>query len=318
VIKFLLVLSLFTSTLCFGQLHHIDRINSRKQDKFFDSTHAYISEKILLFGQKFDSLFGDAYLAEEEKGSRLIFNQIFTTVRHEPLLQETVLKAKFVFPNLKKKLRLEIGKSNDISSQQAKFDNVANIKAQKKQNDYSVGLKYNVLKFKNWNFNLKSGVLIRDPLNPFIKSRGNMNIPLGSFVAKLKQQFFYYDTEGYGVNLNANFNRKISDKLSFQFENFFQWLNSSDTISGVNGPSFYQRFSKRRAMSYHIKVFSESKPEERIIQYSAFIKYRQTLHKKWLIAELIPSLDYYRETAWHPTPSLTLKVIMIFGDSYNH
>jgi hypothetical protein len=281
---------------------------------FFDKSHQFVSKQITSVSKGFDLLFGNKQF-DDAKGTTVSVEQYFTSIQDKSLIKETRVRAKWIFPNMKKKLRLVVSQSSRITeANQQNQEAELRTKATKTDDSLSAGLSYSIRNYEKFKFSLSSGVLIRDPLDLYIRSSLRYKKYLNWTNIFITQKIFLYKEDGLGSSLKIDLKNKVSENKTYIYGNFFYWYNTTDKVEYITGPTFVHEISDRRKISYNMKFLFSNKPTEQLYGHLLFVNYRQRLHNKWLYAELIPSLEFPRNNNWKRIAAITIKLQAIFGD----
>lgn len=288
---------------------------AKEEDEgLFDRFHSYFSGKIKTMSKSFDSLFGDLEF-EDTKGSTVTVEQYFTSIEDQSMINETRVRARWVFPNMKRKLKLVIRQTprvNEGNQQDQEAELLT--RADRNRENFAAGLNYDVADESAVKFSLESGILVRNPIDPYIRTRFRLKKYYGWTNLFLTQKVFLYRNDGFGSSLKVDMRSKINDFKTYTYGNYFFWFDETDRLDYITGPSYVHKLSMRRTISYNWKMLFTNKPTEMLSSHQLFINYRQLIHKKWLYVELIPSLEFPKENDWEKIAALTIKIQAIFGD----
>lgn len=287
---------------------------NEEQSNLFDNFHQYFSSRIKNVSSGFDSLFGDQEF-EDSHGSTITFEQYFTSIEQKSMLKETRFKARWVFPNMKKNLKFVLRQTPRINEQDQRSQESDLItRVDNNRENIAAGLNYDFVKDSINMFSLESGILLRDPIDPYVRSRFRFKKFFDWTNLFITQQVFLYKVDGFGANLRVDLKSRIHDNKTYVYGNYFYWLDNTDRVEFFTGPSLQHKISNRRQISYNWKMSFVNKPIEILESHLLFINYRQLIHKNWFYIELIPSIEFPREQDWKDIFSITIKFQAIFGD----
>lgn len=165
-----------------------------------------------------------------------------------------------------------------------------------------------------WNFRLKTGLRIN--LNPqaFVDSGVERRYEMGAnWTFNPRQSLFYFTRDGFGGTTTLNFDKQIRSFLLFRLENQASWLDTTDEIFFIQGPSLFHTLSYRRSIGYHFKFRSSNKPKKALDSYDLSVVYRQYLHRRWWLYEITPTLTFDRGNDWKPSPGISFRIEVVLG-----
>lgn len=283
-------------------------------DTFIDRWHYFFSNHVDTISNSFDSLFGNQIFDDTQR-STVTLEQFFSSIEDRSMIKETRFRARWIFPNMKKKLKLVINQAPraNQSGQEAQDRDLRN-KAIQRSDNLQAGLDYSLGEENNQSqFTIGSGIQIRSVIDPYIRTRYEYKKYLYWTNLFINQSVFLYKEDGFGANLKFDFKNQLSVDMAHTFGNFLYWYDGTDLLEYVAGPSFAHQLSEKRVITYNFKLLFDNRPNEQLENHLIFINYRQLLHRKWLYAELIPSLEFPRSNNWRRIAAITFKIQVIFG-----
>lgn len=281
-----------------------------------DKAHRSFSKKILSLSNNIDDLFSDTKHSELENKSQL-------TISFDTFFRES--KGPFVIPNIdyrlmlpntQKKLQLfveddERGQGDDAETEQAQRKLRSN-QNQTQLNEVNAGLRYFIRK-SGIDFTTDSGVVVNIPIVFFARFTAKKNIPIGSWLLKIREELKWVNTRGITSNLDIDFDKRLTRKLLYRWVNNTFWNDQDYSIRFENGPSLFYTIDQSSGISYHAHVVSTNKPGFEISNYILQTTYRKLLYDKWLFLEASPFLNFPRENNFHRTPGFVLGLEAVFG-----
>ena len=147
---------------------------SKKQDSsFIDKSRTFISKQLFKITNSIDSIFGKKNSFQEANGSKLKIYYLFSKEEGQDFQQEPNFKLVLKFPEFQKKLKFKFEKRSTVPDQ----GNIivegpleTQITDSNDQADYTAGLGFIIKESKKWYFEIDSGLTVRIPLNPFLRS----------------------------------------------------------------------------------------------------------------------------------------------------
>ena len=119
--------------------------------------------------------------------------------------------------------------------------------------------------------------------------------------------------DGFGETTSLNFDNQINNEILFRYQNEVTWLDETDEVNFIFGPTLYHRLSSHRAIAYNIKASGINKPTIFVNNYRVSIDYRQKLYKEWFFYELNPAVDFPKEKDFKKVYSIAIKFETVFG-----
>jgi hypothetical protein len=287
------------------------------QKSFFDflnPTHDYWSEKLVGYAGRFDHFFGDIRAFEEANESVVQFD--LNEVVKEGGSYDTTLKgrARMSLPLAKKRvhLLLESDPEKLVTGEATGVGPVlpGDIAA---PNSYAAAVRYQKAVKNIWGFSTDAGVKLRSGLEPFVRARGSVAIPMGKRRLKLTETLFWFKTIGAGETTRVDFEHIFNELVLFRSASTGTWLNDEHSFNLRQDLSVYHAVDDRTAMLYQLSAVGTSHPQAQVDEYVALVRYRYRLHRDWLFAEVSPQMHYPVEQDYHPEPQLVLLLELLFG-----
>lgn len=290
--------------------------NSKADEEsgWWQSTHKTMSSKVgtwsknldLFFsGQRHDSM-SDSFVSmrfgtilEEEDGVSGFFN----------------LDARIDLPNTEERLNLIIESDADELTQDNRVtenETGQNILQSAQNTRFATMLRFFQ---EEWNANFDMGVLVRMPLDPFVRVRLKQDWEEDNWRIYQEESVFLYYTLGNGVRYSIEAERDINERYTFGAEFGVTYLElESDTYWREN---LYvtQRLSDKSSMRYQLSYLqSGSRPQADSFLY--FLKYKKLLHDNWLVGEIKPQFTHEAENDFEPEFSLSLSLEVLMGPDF--
>jgi hypothetical protein len=231
------------------------------------------------------------------------------------------LRARYALPNLKRKLRLTLGRGDDqalLEQRPADSQTPPPASLQATEEDsWLLGLGYSKESGLENGFDFGAGVRLNTPVDPYVKATYRHNFVFASDnMLRFRETPFWRDSRGWGATTQLTFDHLVTDQLLFRWDNIGTTAQDTDGFDWGTSVSAYQGFSQRRAISYSLLLRGETGADVPIQNYGFETRYRQQIFRKWLFLELSGSVTWPREELTEErkvNPGAGLGVEMYFG-----
>jgi hypothetical protein len=287
------------------------KVFAKKAKKVVDNTHQYVSKNVLSFSNSIDEFFTKTSKRKLKNKSKLTLS---TTTRFREAAGPYItpeINYRLVLPKTQDRLRLVL-ESDDNEKENASSEDVTNTRNDNEDNNVAAGLKYLVNK-SGIDISTTAGVIVKIPVDVFIKFNAKKSIPIKNWVFKIDEQVKWVNNSGLTSDLDLNFDRRLSNKYLFRFVNNAFWNDNDYIITFKNGPSLFHKIDDDKALAYHAHVISVNEPDFLLTNYVLQVSYKQNLYKKWLYGSVTPFLDFPRTTNFHRVPGIIIGLDATFG-----
>ncbi len=267
--------------------------------------------------QSFDAFFLTRRELEERDKSyvRVRFSQLFNSLSSEKTRAE--VRAKLHLGRSKKKLKLVIEDLNDDTAQ--------NIGRSDNKESPSIGVERSsgkVLGIKP-----KYSIGFRG-IDPYVRARYYYETELGlgwkfhpvqTFLYTLEEEFselteFYFD-KPTSENTMFRFvaDRGTEDRVDgMRYDTYLQWFYTPRDHAGLSFTLGANAHTK-----YQNTIIDSDPPliheENRVYNYSVYVRWRENIWKKWLFYEITPGVNYHEENDYRPNYNILFRVELFFG-----
>lgn len=166
-----------------------------------------------------------------------------------------------------------------------------------------------------WYFSADTGVKLRAPPEPFVRSRVSYSLPMESWRMKAAETVFWFSSIGVGETTQVDFERLLSEPVLFRATSTATWMNDSHNFDLRQDFSLYHTMNNRAAMLYQTSVIGVSQPQLEATEYVLLMLYRYRLHKNWVFFELSPQLHYPKAKNFDMSPMLLMRLEFLFDGS---
>lgn len=314
-------IQLIRSTLLFSSAISLTSLNAQQEEvknepNMVDQTHSYVSKRLMVFTNWFDSFFGTKQSLEEQNQSRIRVYHLLSRGEKGPINQSPGYNVQLRFPNLQKRVQLNFEKeaSNETDTPSLE-ENQIESNPLPPDTDFRGGLSFFWREVYRFNFKLSAGVKVSLDPTPYANFRISRNFIYNKKTkSHLILETFWDKKNNYGQNASFDLNRKLNDTFLFRFANDFTWLDDTDTISASHGPTLFHRINHRMALSYNIRAGYANRPDYRVQSYNFSITFRQNLYKDWFYYDLTPFLAFNRSSNFRREPGASFKLEVSVGN----
>lgn len=227
------------------------------------------------------------------------------------------VKLKIDLPKTEKRLQLVfdsdpddfeelVEQSRTVSSDQQNLRDADN-------NDVSAALRWLMPVISGWRTSVDAGVRAKLPLDPFIRFRARRAYTLPDlWQFSMNHQLYYYHQRGLGQKSTLVFSRPLAEQWLLSNILTGQWRNKDDKLEFSHITALDYRPSDSDTLIWRAGLFYQENPRSYLESYFAEMTYRRRLYSDWLYGEVIPAVEWLRETDFDDDYSLTLRLDVIF------
>lgn len=275
-----------------------------------------ISARVNTLSAQIDSFFSREDIETEETGTRVRMGYAARFQEFEDPTYNFILTAKLVLPQTKEKIQVLLLSDEDDTNVRNETGGVTPdteagqaVERQK----FRLGLRNLFHQSKTSSIALDAGVKIRDPLDPFTRFSARRSIFFESSEIHLYNKQHWFESEGWGTSLKADWDKPLAPKWLFRFSNIGELDHESGLWETNNFLGLYQRYSERLALGYLAGITGNDEPTLALQTYYVAVSSRYALVDDWLYLQITPELSWPRERDWQRVTSLLLKIESIFG-----
>ncbi len=228
---------------------------------------------------------------------------------------EPIMRFKLDLPTLEEHLRLVIDSDPDDLRSLAERTRTHSLLESERTPVTTTG-QFQFLKeeFQQWETTSSIGIKLRNPIDPFWKIRSYRAWELeDDWSMIIRQNLYFYHVEGWGESTQVQFERPLSDSLSFRSYTELEWVHQARRMELAQLWGIRQELSPKRAIKYQLGVLGQNRPGPEISGYYVNTLYKRLLYKSWLYYEIVPELFFPRDDDFKPNPSLTLRIEMLLS-----
>jgi hypothetical protein len=313
------IISAFLLLMCFTHIAMGDtKIEKKNQEEDapptisylnqFEPEHKYISQQILDFADMLDTFFTNDRAYDELQDSHVNLLILHTNADNKKPGYRAQLRAKIVFPKTQKKLKLLIeSQGQDEETQQSSLTEALQSQEQ------SLGLRFIERETMKWRVQTDVGLRFKSGVDIFTRLRLRRLITSDTWIYRISQTFYWYRTDGAGETTRLDIDHSLAKDLLFRATSQATWLNKNNYFDLEQDFTLFQKFNKRKAISYQTGILRSTEPHTQSINYFLSTRYRQEVHRNWLFFEINPGVNYPENNSYKPIKFIILKLEAVFG-----
>ena len=273
-----------------------------------DSTHKAVSRSINNAARWIDSFFDDdTYIAEDATTTLRLAQGVFLE-RGESPRYKTRVNVKFKVPRLKHRLSVFAGgEEDDERTSDAPINSL-----QDTTNDPFAGVQYFAKATNKLNLSLTAGVKF-DSAQLFVGPRLRRTFSLGTWNLRFIQRVRWLTDNGWEVPTRFDLETLLNDQLFFRNTVEGRWREKDDGYRYEIRPTLIQRLANKTAIEYQWSTVFETRPNHRLDQSVASIRFRRQIWRKWLFYEIDPQIAFRNDDDFDPKAGVTLGLEVVFG-----
>lgn len=284
-----------------------------------DRAHAYLSRRVCRRSEWFDRFFADPEALQEEPATALL--RVIGAYRWQDdgeSGEEIRVRGTVNLPKLSRRVSLTFRNDDDINddytdNSDSRPEEVGN----NEDNTFRAALNWAARQRDRDSIDLEVGV--GSGLKSFVRGRYRYIKPLPGerWTFRFSESPYWIDGVGAGAETQVQFDRGISDQLSFRL------LSRGDHNETLNEDglgwdltqtaALYQRLGSRRALQYSVGARGYTEPSATVQVWRAGIRYRQNIFRRWLFFEVEPFVFWPRIEDYRATSGVVFRLETQFG-----
>lgn len=291
-----------------------DMRSEQPDSEWWQSTHETMSTKVGEWSNGLDAFFSGR---RHEEASTSFVSMRFGSIieKKEGVSGFFNLDAKLDLPYTEDRFDLIIESDADELTQDNRLvDNQPgqNILQSATSTRFATMLRY----FKEeWNANIDMGLILKMPVDPFVRITFEQNYGLGKWSLKQSESLFEYYSLGYGGRYSVGTRRPIGQHLEFGADLGVTYLEVDSETYWRQNIFLNQDISDKSKLRYQLSYLQEgSTPHAESFLY--FVEYQRVLHNNWLIGQLKPQMTHERDNAYKPEFSLSASLEILLGPRF--
>ncbi|MEO8342284.1 MAG: hypothetical protein ABI536_00555 [Gallionella sp.] len=290
--------------------------------KAMEEPHDYLSEKIVRLANSLDHFFGGNRHYQESNDSAVQLDFTRVTGYGGDRKFNLAAKANLRLPATEGRLHLLLETDPEQNTTDTTQDQVATNTNNKgitpgskvtASGNVALAGRYENAPENFWHFKTDAGLKFPIPIKPFVRSRASFAKPVGdNWRLKAAESVYWFNTLGVGETTQLDLERLISEPMLFRASSNATWLNDKQNFDLRQDFSVYHTLDDRTALLYQASVIGVSNPQYQVMDYVVLILYRYRLHKDWMFLELSPQLHFPRERNYRLSPTLSMRLEVLF------
>lgn len=281
-----------------------------------DVTREYVSQHFVSLVTGLDRFFGDERNFQESNRSvfQLDLNEQFMAGGQ----RETTLsgRIKLHLPSTEHRLHLmlESDPEQNTAGPGATQNTTQNFGPFRAPGEYGLALRFEKSEEQVWHTSTDVGVKLHAPLEPFIRGRVSIVVPMGEWRMKPAQSLYWFSQSGLGETTQVDFERPLAERTLFRATSSVTWLHQPQRFDLQQDFTIFHTLDEKRALQYQLSLIGVSKPQSRLDDAVISVLYRRQLNRRWLFFELNPQWHFRHSQSYDMDPLLWLRLQMLFDE----
>ena len=236
----------------------------------------------------FDGLFGDLRADDDVYVSRAWLSGFVEWDEEEELHLAGRLRARYVFPQMERKLGLLVGRGDpdEMLSPTDPTGGGLN-RLPPSERETLAGLEYVPLQGAGSKLSFSAGARIADPVDPYVRARFRHLFPFGDdALLRFRQTVFWRDSKGFGTTSSVDLERRRSDGFLLRWSASATVSEASEEVEYDTGVTVYHSLGRSSALAWHGWIEGDSGLPVPTSEYGADVAFRRRIGWPWLIGEL--------------------------------
>lgn len=282
-----------------------------------DVPHNYLSGQIASFANEIDRFFGgDRHYQESNQSVVQIYLTRVTGYGGDGKY-DLAARVNLKMPATEGRLHLllESDPENNITDEQTQNSTLLSNQVTT-PGSYGLAARYVKQLEDIWHFSFDWGIKFPIPPHPFVRTRGSYSIPLGDvWRLKAAESVYWFNNLGLGETTQLDFERFLSKPVLFRATSTVTWLKDKQNFDLRQDLSVYHTLNDRTALLYQTSAIGVSNPQYELTDFVLSVLYRYRLHRDWMFFEVSPQLHFPKEENFRSSPTLSLRLEMLFDDT---
>lgn len=197
------------------------------------------------------------------------------------------LRGNIHLPALHRRLSLLLGEeSRDVEQDDLLIDD--------RDTPSDVALQYTARDRERDRFDFKLG--LRSSLAIKASARYRYQQPFAKhYIGRVSEEVLYYGDDGFASRTRLELDRILDDDRVLRWRNRVSWDERKTGLRWDASFSLNERLGENRAISYYLSLSGITQPDAVTTGYGLGFRYRQTVFKPWLFAEIQPGYNWRKE-----------------------
>ena len=261
---------------------------------FLDEHQQLISSRLQQYVLGIDNFFTDSTSIEKRTGSYLRIQLGVLWPEREGLEFDGGISLRLRLPKTQEKMKLVI--ASDPDEQKSSLERETGVTSSTDSGGLYTGIEKDLGDDRKWRIRPSIGIKIRSPLDWYARVKGNREILFDKWNLGIYQNFYWFDSSGFGSETTMRWDRAFSDKFLFRSESFVRYTDLNDYFDMSQTFSIIHTLSMKRAITYKVGVFGQSEqPAFHATDYLINALYRSNIHKDYLFLDIQPQILFEKE-----------------------
>jgi hypothetical protein len=282
---------------------------------FVDSLHQSVSATVVQVSDGLDNFFSADRVQKESAGSRVHAYLLTETSQDLRFRAQPTASIRLRLPKTEDKLRLfiESGFRNQEDTDALSPLEQAALN-QDDGNWLSAAIQYLIYTSQNWNIHTKSGIAIESLVpDAFATVYARYQFPIGQFNFRFSQELYSYAIAGTGEETRFEIDRRLTDNLLLRSASVGTWTWGQDRLELTQHLILLQKLTPRIAFAYSLGAIGYRDTELHLEMYTADVRFRTQLWRRWFFAELKPVVEFPTATQYQAEPKFLFNLEVVFG-----
>lgn len=313
-IPFLILLLLYTTVASGSQADSaVDESEELPStgDTVIDTIQEKASESLLDTAEWFDDFFDDSRHFAELNQSRAKLKLSFKYHQDDGLDISPSIQWRIHLPKISKKTNLILFFSEDSDEDDfSTGPNDSSYNDDRFQDEIGAAVKQFLKIGKHYNI---SGTVGGSTSYLYAGLRWRYLWSVGEWESRFVERLRYYTDDGWENVVSLDMERNFMENWLFRSTFSLYWYEEDDGLPHDLSFTLYQFLSPRRALSYEWLNSFETDPSYQLSLMRFQIRYRQRIHRNWLLYEVKPRLEFLEENDREPEFSIFFILEAKFG-----
>ena len=178
------------------------------------------------------------------------------------------------------------------------------------------GLTYFLLHDVARQLSLSGGIRFKPEPVPRMRLRGRYRHPLGADWTATFEQSVYWDSgDGFGERTQLAFSRPMDERVDVSLVSSLVWSELSRGLDWGHVSSCRMALAPTRSLELRGGAMGHTHPGTVVDQYLVRAPFRQRFMRDWLVLQIEPGIDWFREQNYRATLLVSIKLEMRFGSA---
>jgi hypothetical protein len=276
--------------------------------RLFDIVHETLSTQLVERTDQLDQFFGDERIEDDPRAALIRVREEFTWAEKGETDWRTRLKVRLPLPRLERRLRLLVETDSDDEEDLAAAGEEPRLENGEAPAEDFAGLRYALAVTPFSSASLDVGGKFDDGFKARseLKLQRTWNAELWRL--RLLEGIYWRDGEGWGERTRFDIDR-YADRLGvLRLRSEAEWGETTRGVEIEEDLSLSRPLDAMTAVSTSVGMFLHTRPSWIIDGYSAEIRLRRQLHRKWIFFDIAPRAGFPRDRRYEFTPELLLEL----------